>query len=99
MTQTELIDYIQQMHPAMSAADARSYLNDASREFCRRTGLLEDVSPLYDKLDDTNLGLTPSKRWYDLSDLFFEAIEVLDVYIDNNRILKLSGTPDVFDAT
>ena len=97
MTQTELIDYIQQMHPAMSDADARSYLNDASKEFCRRTGLLEDT---------ITFTTTSGNRWYDLADLDNDAattqidiLEVIDVYLGNNRILKLSGTPDVFDVT
>jgi len=85
------------MHPSMSDADARSYLNDASKEFCNRTRILEDT---------ITFTTTTGNRWYDLNDLDndvettqIDILEVIDAYLDNNRILKLSGTPDVFDVT
>ena len=73
-----------------TATETRGYLTSASREFCERTGILEDIS---------EFTTTSGQRWYDLSDLPLDIINVKDVYLDNNRILKLSGTPDVFDNT
>jgi len=90
MKQEQLITYIQKFHPSMEEDEVRTYLNDASRELCERTGILEGIAEFI---------TVSGQRWYDLSSLPMEVIDILDVYLANNRILKLSGTPDVFDGT
>jgi len=98
MTQKQLIETIQQHHPELMETQIRILLNKALDDFCRITGILADVQTFTTVAD---------KRWYALSDLDADAdetdqvkiIDVMDVYLDNNRILKLSGTPDVYDST
>ena len=43
MTQQQLIETVQQHHPEMSDTQVRLYLNNALKEFCRKTRILKSV--------------------------------------------------------
>ena len=87
MKQQEMIEAVQQHHPMIGETQIRLWLNEAIREFCRKTRCIKAVYQ-FDTTTDT--------RWYGLED---EILEVTDVDFDGYRIPRLVGTPEKKDLT
>tara|TARA_R110000824_G_scaffold337854_1_gene524404 strand:- start:382 stop:693 length:312 start_codon:yes stop_codon:yes gene_type:complete len=86
LTQEQMIELIRTHHPAMLENEARVYLNQALREFTKKTKILRGV---FKKT------ITADTRWYQIDD---EIISINIVYFDDTRISRLQSTPDK-DAT
>lgn len=87
MTQREMIEQVQQLHPEMGEKQIRMYLTQALKEFCRRTKVLKSAY---------TFTTTADKRWYGLPD---NIIEVNSVDYDGYDIPRYIGTPIKKDLT
>tara|TARA_R110000803_G_C11976961_1_gene320270 strand:+ start:856 stop:1122 length:267 start_codon:yes stop_codon:yes gene_type:complete len=86
MTQTQIIELVQQHHPEMGEAQIRLYLNRASDEFCRKTRILKS---LY------TFPTVSGKRYYNLDS---NILEVTRVDYDNYEIPRLGSPPEKIDT-
>ena len=86
LTQEQMIELIRTHHPDMLENEARVYLNQAIREFTKKTKILRGV---FTKT------ITANTRWYQIDD---EIVSINIVYFDNDRIQRLQSTPEK-DAT
>jgi len=87
MTQKNMIEIIHQHHPEMSETQIRLYLNQALKEFCRKTEVLKTQSTV------TSVA---NKRYYDLDGFEKRFIKIDRVEFDKNEISQLSGRPDKY---
>ena len=99
MTQTQLIELIQQHHPNMGQTEARIHLNEASKIFCSKSRIIKRV------LSDTG---EANKRYYrlngfeDLNDAQTGKRPIFEVYranYDGYAIPRLSGRPEKLDTS
>lgn len=81
MTQQEMIEMVQQHHPEIGETEIRIWLNQAQKEFCRKTKILKSAY---------QFTTVANQRWYGLSD---EIIEVDSVDFDGYTIPRLIGRP------
>ena len=86
MTQTELIEIVQQHHPHLGETQIRIFLNKALDEFCRKTRILKTLYTFSTVAD---------KRYYNLD---ISIGEVTRVDYDNYEIPRLVGQPDKIDT-
>ena len=86
MTQTQIIELVQQHHPEMGETQIRLYLNRALDEFCRKTRILKT---LY------TFPTVANKRYYNLDS---DILEVTRVDYDNYEIPRLSNPPEKIDT-
>ena len=87
MTQQEMIEMVQQHHPEIGETEIRIWLNQAQKEFCRKTKILKSAY---------QFTTVANQRWYGLSD---EIIEVDSVDFDGYTISRLIGKPNLRDLT
>lgn len=85
LTQEQLIDLVRVHHPNMLEAEARVFLNQALREFTKKTKILRGVfqKPIVNGV-----------RWYQIDD---EIVSINAVYFDGKAIDRLISTPDTED--
>lgn len=81
MTQKQMIELVQQHHPNVGETQIRLWLNQALREFCRKTGILKT---------GYQFTTTLNERWYGLPAY---VVSVSDVDYDGYEIPKLVGKP------
>tara|TARA_R100000781_G_C4081816_1_gene127976 strand:+ start:478 stop:789 length:312 start_codon:yes stop_codon:yes gene_type:complete len=82
LTQEQMIELIRTHHPAMLENEARVYLNQALREFTKKTKILRGVF---------TKAITANTRWYQIDD---EIVSINIVYFDDNRIKRLQSVPE-----
>jgi hypothetical protein len=86
MTQTQIIELVQQHHPEMGETQIRLYLNRALDEFCRKTRILKTLYTFSTVAD---------KRYYNLDS---DVLEVTRVDYDNYEIPRLVTPPEKIDT-
>ena len=86
MTQTQIIELVQQHHPEMGETQIRLYLNRALDEFCRKTRILKTLYTFSTVAD---------KRYYNLDS---DVLEVTRVDYDNYEIPRLVTAPEKIDT-
>ena len=93
MTQKELIELIQQHHPAMNETECRMALNRAQSQFGSEAEAIEDV------FTDT---IVTDQRYYKLADSNSQAlhpiISIKRVDVDGEVIPRLIGNPPTIDT-
>jgi len=82
LTQEQMIELVRTHHPAMLENEARVYLNQALREFTKKTKILRGVF---------TKAITANTRWYQVDD---EIVSINIVYFDDKRISRLQNTPE-----
>tara|TARA_R100001163_G_C5025202_1_gene166928 strand:+ start:135 stop:398 length:264 start_codon:yes stop_codon:yes gene_type:complete len=87
MKQKQLHELIQSHHPEMKEGEIRLRLNNALKEFCRKTRILQGAFKF-----TTQSG----QRYYGLDE---KIIEITNVDYDGESIERLSGRPDKRDLT
>ena len=85
MTQQQLQELIRLHHPDMQESEVRIRLNNALKEFCRRTRILKGAFQFTTAVD---------QRYYGLDT---KIIEVLSVDYDGVDIKRLLGRPQTRD--
>ena len=90
MTQQQLIETIKQHHPNLPETQIRIFLNNALKEFCRKTRVLNGTS---------NVNTVSYQRYYALSDIDSSISEVTRVDYDGYQIPRLVGMPEKTDLT
>lgn len=85
LTQEQMIELVRTHHPEMMEREIRIYLNQALRDFCKKTKILRGV---FQKT------ITEGVRWYQLDD---EIVDVGLVYFDGDRIERMIQAPDTED--
>ena len=85
MTQKVMIELVQQHHPDIHEVQIRRLLNQAMREYCRKTRILKSAHQFTSVAD---------QRWYGLPATI---LEVIDVDYDGYAIKKLIGRPNLRD--
>lgn len=87
MKQKQLHELIQMHHPEMRESEIRLRLNNALKEFCRKTRILKGAFQ-FDTVVD--------QRYYGLDS---KIIEVQSVDYDGKDIKRVVGRPDTRDLT
>tara|TARA_R100000278_G_scaffold114205_1_gene92632 strand:- start:387 stop:698 length:312 start_codon:yes stop_codon:yes gene_type:complete len=82
LTQEQMIELVRTHHPTMLENEIRVYLNQALREFTKKTKILRGV---FTKT------IVENQRWYQVDD---EIVSINIVYFNNNRIKRLQSTPE-----
>ena len=85
MTQQQLHELVQLHHPEMKEGEIRLRLNNAMKEFCRRTGILKGAFQ-FDTVAD--------QRYYGLDS---KVIEITSVDYNGKSIKRLIGMPEERD--
>ena len=85
MTQQEMIEMVQQHHPEIGETQIRIWLNQAQKEFCRKTKIFTSVYKFTTVAD---------KRWYGIDSNIFE---INSVDYDGYSISRLIGRPEKRD--
>ena len=87
LTQEQMIELVRTHHPEMLENEIRIYLNQALREFTKKTKILRGV---FSKTINAN------QRWYQIDD---EIVSIQAVYVDNKKIERLQQFPETQDVT
>ena len=87
MTQKTLIELVKQHHPQLSDVQVRLYLNQAMRDFCRKTRIMKSAFQF-----DT----TADQRFYELPS---DIISVNKVHVEDYQIPRLVNSPEKQDLT
>ena len=87
MTQKQMLELVRQHHPDVGETQIRIWLNNASREFCRKTKILKTAYTFTTSLDE---------RWYGLPPYI---IDIIDVDFDGFGIPRFIGKPSKRDIT
>ena len=82
LTQEQMIELVRTHHPTMLENEIRVYLNQALREFTKKTKILRGVF---------TKAITANTRWYQIDD---EIGSINIVYFDDDRIKRLQRTPE-----
>ena len=82
LTQEQMIELVRTHHPTMLENEIRVYLNQALREFTKKTKILRGV---FTKT------ITANTRWYQIDD---EIVSINIVYFNDDRIKRLQSTPE-----
>ena len=90
MTQQQLIETVKQHHPTLSDTQIRIFLNNALKEFCRKTRVLTGYATT-----NTSSG----RRYYNLTSIDSTISEVTRVDYDGYEIPRLVGKPEKTDLT
>jgi len=88
MTQKHLIELIQLHHKDMGEIEIRIRLDNAMREFCRKSRILTS---------ETSFTTVSGQRYYDIKDS--NVIEINSVDYNGERIERLVGRPKTRDLT
>jgi hypothetical protein len=87
MKQKNLIELVKQHHPQLSDTQVRLYLNQAMKDFCRKTEIMRTAYQF-----DT----TADQRFYELPT---DIILVEKVHVEDYEIPRLIDTPEKQDLT
>ena len=87
MTQKQMMELVKQHHPNAGETEIRRWLNQAMREFCRKTRILKSAY---------NFTTVANQRWYGFDE---NILEVLRVDYDGYTIKRLIGNPNLRDLT
>ena len=87
MNKGEFVERMQEMHPGTSVARIMKALNEAIRDYSRRTKLLTGTY---------TQNTTQNKRYYELD---ADIIEIISIDVDDKEALKLVGRPTTRDIT
>jgi len=87
MTQTQLHELVRLHHPDMTEGEIRIRLNNAMKEFCRKSRILTGTFQVNTVAD---------QRFYALDS---QIIEIESVDYDGETIKRLVGRPEVRDLT
>ena len=87
MTQKVLIEIVKQHHPHLSDTQVRLYLNQAMRDFCRRTNIMRSAFQF-----DT----TTDQRFYELPS---DIISIEKVHVEDYEVPRIVNTPEKQDLT
>ena len=87
MTQKHLIELIQLHHKDMGEIEIRIRLDNAMREFCRKSRILTS---------ETSFTTVSGQRYYDIDS---SVVEIESVDYDGERIERLVGRPKTRDLT
>ena len=87
MTQQQLQELVRLHHPDMSESEVRIRLNNALKEFCRKTKVLKGAFQFDTVVETRSYGLDT------------KIIEVESVDYDGENIQRLSGRPNKRDLT
>jgi hypothetical protein len=87
MTQKQMIELVRQHHPEAGETEIRRWLNQAMREFCRKTRILKSAY---------TFTTVANQRWYGFDE---SILEVLRVDYDGYSIKRLIGNPNLRDLT
>ena len=87
MNKGEFVERKQEMHPGTSVARIMKALNEAIRDYSRRTKLLTGTY---------TQNTTQNKRYYELD---ADIIEIISIDVDDKEALKLVGRPTTRDIT
>ena len=82
LTQEQMIELVRTHHPTMLENEIRVYLNQALREFTKKTKILRGV---FTKT------ITANTRWYQVDD---EIVSINIVYFNDDRIKRLQSTQE-----
>ena len=85
MKQSEMLEIIKEHHPEMATGEVRLHLNNALRQFCRKTGILSRVF---------SFTTTKDRRYYNLDD---DILEIEKVVYDGKVKRRLVGRPESID--
>lgn len=85
MKQKQLIELVKQHHPQLSDTQVRLYLNQAMKDFCRKTEVMRTAYQF-----DT----TADQRFYELPN---DIILVERVYVEDYQIPRLINKPEKQD--
>jgi len=85
LTQQHLIELVRTHHPEMLENEARIYLNQAMREFTKKTKILRGVF---------DVTIADGVRWYQIED---EIVSINLVYFDGKMIQRLLSAPEEQD--
>ena len=87
LSQEQMIELVRTHHPTMLENEIRVYLNQALREFTKRTKILRGV---FQKTISAN------QRWYQVDD---EIVSINNVYFDGDKVERMIQSPDKEDLT
>jgi len=87
LTQEQMIELVRTHHPNMLENEIRVYLNQALREFTKRTKILRGI---FTKT------IANGVRWYQIDD---EIVSINNVYFDGKKIERMIQSPDEEDIT
>ena len=87
LTQEQMIELVRTHHPTMLENEIRVYLNQALREFTKRTKILRGV---FQKT------IVKDQRWYQIDD---EIVSINNVYFDGDKIDRMILPPETEDLT
>lgn len=90
MTQEQMIEMVKQHHPEKSETQIRIWLNNAQKEFARRTRILTDKAAFNTVAD---------QRFYSFSTIDPKLIEVDEVWFNAYKIPRLQDRPVKRDAS
>lgn len=90
MTQEQMIEMVKQHHPEKSETQIRIYLNDALKEFARRTRILTDK---------VTFNTVANQRYYTFPNINTKLIEVEDLWFDSYAIPRLLDRPIKRDSS
>ena len=88
MTQEQMIESVKQHHPEISEVQIRFWLNQAQKEFGRRTRIMEDTATF-----DT----VANQRYYSFSSISSLLEEVSELWFDGWNISRLHTRPSKRD--
>ena len=90
MTQEQMVEMVKQHHPEKSETEIRIYLNDALKEFARRTRILTDK---------VTFNTVADQRYYTFSSINEKLIEVDELWFNAYKIPRLQDRPAKRDAS
>ena len=87
MKQKQLIELVKQHHPQLSDTQVRLYLNQAMKDFCRKTEVMRTAYQF-----DT----TADQRFYELPS---DIISIEKVHVEDYEVPRIVNTPEKQDLT
>ena len=87
MKQKNLIELVKQHHPQLSDTQVRIYLNQAMKDFCRKTAIMRSAY---------QFNTTADQRFYELPT---DIILVEKVHVEDYEIPRLGSPPEKQDLT
>ena len=85
-----MIESVKQHHPEVSEVQIRFWLNQALKEFGRRTRLMEDTATFNTVAD---------QRYYSFASISSKLEEVAELWFDNWSIPRLQSKPSKRDSS
>jgi|TARA_B110000263_G_C15128642_1_gene427757 hypothetical protein len=90
MTQEQMIESVKQHHPDVSEVQIRFWLNQAQKEFGRRSRVMEDT---------VTFNTVADQRYYSFSTISPLLEEVAELWFDGWNISRLHSRPSKRDSS